>query len=71
MQDKIKSSTFVIQKYIEMPLLINERKFDIRAWVLVTHDLKVYFFKEGYLRTSSEIFTLGEEDITKEYVSEA
>lgn len=51
-QDKIQSSTFVIQKYIEMPLLIWKRKFDIRVWVLVTHDLKVYFFQEGYLRTS-------------------
>lgn len=51
-QDKIQSSTFVIQKYIEMPLLIWKRKFDIRVWVLVTYDLKVYFFQEGYLRTS-------------------
>lgn len=50
--NKIQSSTFVIQKYIEKPLLIDKRKFDIRVWVLLTHDLKVYFFKEGYLRTS-------------------
>ncbi|CAI2376038.1 unnamed protein product [Moneuplotes crassus] len=65
---KIKSSTFVIQKYIEKPLLINDRKFDIRVWVLLTQDLKVYFFKEGYLRTSSEAFSLSEENIDKEYV---
>lgn len=50
--NKIKSSTFVIQKYIERPILINERKFDVRVWVLVTQDNKIYFFKEGYLRTS-------------------
>jgi Tubulin-tyrosine ligase family len=49
----VKTRTFVIQKYIERPLLINKRKFDIRAWVLVTHELKCYFFKEGYLRMSS------------------
>jgi len=66
--NKIKSSTFVIQKYIEKPLLINKRKFDIRVWVLLTTDLKVYFFKEGYLRTSCEDFSLESEDINKTFV---
>lgn len=31
---------------------MNRRKFDIRVWVLVTQDLDVYFFREGYLRMS-------------------
>ena len=61
--NKIQSSTFVIQKYIEKPLLINKRKFDIRVWIMLTHDLKVHFFKEGYLRTSSEDFSLKSEDV--------
>lgn len=49
----IRSNSFVIQKYMEKPLLFSGRKFDIRMWVLVTHELKIYLFKEGYLRTSS------------------
>ncbi|CAK83366.1 unnamed protein product (macronuclear) [Paramecium tetraurelia] len=53
----IKSHSFVIQKYIERPALINKRKFDIRVWGLVTHELDAYFFQEGYIRTSSEDFT--------------
>lgn len=48
----------MIQKYLERPLLIKKRKFDIRLWVLVTHDMKCYQFKEGYLRMSGREYTL-------------
>lgn len=34
-------------------MLIRNRKFDLRIWVLVTNNLKGYVFKEGYLRLSS------------------
>ena len=61
----VRSRTFVIQKYIERPLLIHDRKFDIRVWVLVTHEMKVYFFKEGYVRTSSTEYTIDDESIDK------
>ena len=53
-----KCRQFVIQKYIEKPFLINQRKFDIRCWVLMTHTMKFYLFREGYIRTSSEPFDL-------------
>ena len=55
--------SFIIQKYIERPLLIHQRKFDIRVWVLVTHEMRVYFFKEGYLRTSSELYSTDSETV--------
>ena len=39
------SSTVILQKYLEKPLLYMNRKFDIRVWVLIDHDLNVYVFK--------------------------
>lgn len=53
----------MIQKYIERPMLVNGRKYDIRVWVLLTHELDLYFFKEGYIRTSCEEFRLDKDDL--------
>lgn len=53
--------TFIVQKYIEDPLLIHKRKFDIRCYALVTHYqglMQGYFYLEGYLRTTCREFTL-------------
>ncbi len=61
MASVIRSDVFVIQKYMELPLLINDRKFDMRLWVLVSHDHKCYLFKEGYIRTSSYKYTKKDE----------
>lgn len=61
-------SVYIIQKYIESPLLINNRKFDIRVWVLVTHKLGCYFYKEGYIRTSSEQYSLEDALLSNQYI---
>ena len=50
---KYKTNKIIIQKYIEKPLLYNGRKFDIRIWVLLTHEMTAYMFKEGHLKLSS------------------
>lgn len=59
----IKSNVFVIQKYIEKPMLINERKFDIRMWVLITHDHRCFCFKEGYIRMSSHEYNVDQQNL--------
>ncbi|CAD8114381.1 unnamed protein product [Paramecium sonneborni] len=61
-QGQIKSSSFVIQKYIQRPLLLDGRKFDIRVWVLVNHNFDIYIFNQGYARLSSEMFDLTQLD---------
>jgi len=44
--------TYVISRYIDNPLLIGGKKFDMRLYVLVTsfRPLKVYLFKLGFCR---------------------
>jgi len=61
--DKTNSSdlpvtSWIIQKYIERPMLISGRKFDIRVWVVVTPSLHVYFCNEGYVRTAASKYNL-------------
>jgi hypothetical protein len=63
-----KENQYVIQKYIESPLLIDGRKFDIRVWVLVTQKLSLFFYKEGYVRTSSEVFSLEDSTLNNRFV---
>jgi hypothetical protein len=47
-----------VQKYLERPLLYRGRKFDIRVWVLLTQRREIYFYQEGYIRTSSAEYQL-------------
>ncbi len=53
--------TYIIQKYIEKPLLVGKRKFDIRMYGMLTSIngiMKGYFYEEGYLRTSCKEYSL-------------
>ena len=52
----------LIQKYIENPLLYKGRKCDMRIWVLLTHQKKVYLFKEGHLKTCSVEYDINSKD---------
>ena len=54
------SNEIIIQKYLDRPLLYNNRKFDIRCFVLIDYNLNLFFFREGHLKASSELYTLND-----------
>jgi len=53
--------SFLLQEYIERPFLYKGRKFDLHHFVLLTSIggvLRVYWYYQGYVRTSSMPFGL-------------
>ena len=47
--------------YIDRPFLYNERKFDIRHYMLITNlygVTRAYWYDQGYIRTSSYHFNI-------------
>ena len=59
--------TSIVQRYIHNPLLISGRKFDIRAFAMLTSIngvQKGYVYRDCYFRTSSRLFSL--DDFTRE-----
>lgn len=61
--------TYIIQKYIDYPLLVHKRKFDFRCFGMLTSvggSLKGYAYSDGYVRTSCRPYCL--DDVTDQYV---
>lgn len=58
LSSKPPNTYWVVQKYIEKPLLYCGRKFDIRVWAIMTWKHELYYYKHGYIRTSSDEYSL-------------
>ena len=60
----------IVQEYITNPLLIDDLKFDIRIYVLMTsiEPLKLYIFEDGLVRFSTEKYSSKMEDLTNVFI---
>jgi len=67
---KIKLTDFLLNKYITNLDLINNKKYDLRLYILVTglKPLRIYCNQEGLVRIAANNFTLNEEFIKNRYV---
>ena len=67
---QIKQDKYLINKYITNLDLINQKKYDLRLYVLVTglKPLRIYLNKEGLIRIASKPFSLNNKTITDKYV---
>ena len=56
---------YILNRYLTNPLLINNKKFSMKTFVLVTgfSPLKIYFYRDGYLTFSQSNFTLNENNV--------
>jgi hypothetical protein len=59
---KLPNTLWVVQKYIERPLLFYGRKFDIRMWAIATGKNEFFYYRHGYLRTSSSEYDTSAKD---------
>ena len=60
----IKNSSYIVQKYIKNPLLINGYKFDLRLYVLLTSikPLECFIYKQGFARFATKKYNLQSND---------
>ena len=54
-----KRHKYLVSRYVKDPLLINNKKFDMRAYILVTgmNPLRIYFYRDGYIKIAVKDFT--------------
>ena len=58
------SEHFVVQEYIDKPLLLDGYKFDLRVYVLITScdPLRVFLFNDGLVRLATEKYMAPQEN---------
>lgn len=61
---------YVVSRYVDNPLLIGGKKFDLRMYVLVTNykPLKVWIYNKGFGRFCNEQYTTDVAEIENMFV---
>ncbi|XP_025191717.1 tubulin glycylase 3A-like [Melanaphis sacchari] len=59
-EENFSRNNYILQKYIERPLLVYTCKIDLRQWFLVTNmsPVVVWMYKEGYVRFCANSFSM-------------
>ncbi|CAG0883147.1 unnamed protein product [Cyprideis torosa] len=62
--------TQVVQKYIARPFLINETKFDLRLYVLITSfdPMRVYIYDDGLVRFASNKYSPSSKSLADQFI---
>ncbi|XP_063611514.1 tubulin monoglutamylase TTLL4-like isoform X1 [Penaeus indicus] len=63
-------SPVVVQRYISRPYLINDTKFDMRIYVLVTsfHPLRIFLYQDGLVRFASVQYNSASASLSDRYM---
>jgi len=62
--DNPAAEPYIVQRYIDSPLLLGGKKFDLRIYVLVTNfnPLTIYLYREGFARFTCNRYTVDDLD---------
>jgi tubulin polyglutamylase TTLL4 len=65
-----KKAGYLVSRYIARPHLINELKYDLRVYVLVTSfdPLKVYIYDDGLVRFATEKYSTNSKNLKKRFM---
>jgi len=60
----------IVSKYIDNPMLINNKKFDLRVYVCITsiNPLRIYIYKEGLVRLATEEYSNNKKILNNPFV---
>jgi tubulin polyglutamylase TTLL5 len=70
LNDVVYSQSSVIQKYVENPLTLQNYKFDLRLFIVVTSfkPLEAFIYRDGFARISSYVYSLNPNDLANKFI---